>query len=327
MRKTCLDMVYQLAKKDERIFFIGSDLGVGTLQKFKEEMPDRFLMEGISEANIIGMATGLALEGKIPYVNTIAAFLTRRCFEQIVLDICLHHANVRLIGNGGGLVYAPLGPTHLAIEDLAILRAIPNMTVIAPADADEVRRLMPLTVNHKGPIYIRLAKGYEPIVTNDEVRFKIGKALSMREGSDALIVTTGITLKIALDAAANLGEQGLEVAVLHVPTIKPLDTDAIVTDAAKVPVIVTIEEHTLIGGLGSAVAEIVAEANFNPAKRFKRLGIPDVFPDEYGSQASLMEKYSITTENLVSVTRNLAGLRHEQWHTADTRPAGPGIVR
>src|SRR3989338_5610353 len=127
------------------------------------------------------MAAGLALEGKIPYVNTIATFLTRRCFEQIVLDLCLHKANVRLIGNGGGLVYAPLGPTHLSIDDIAILRAIPNMTIIAPADADEMRRLMPQTVDYTGPIYIRLAKGFDPIVTNDEISFKIGKALVMRE--------------------------------------------------------------------------------------------------------------------------------------------------
>lgn len=317
MRKTCLDMVYQLAKKDERIFFIGSDLGVGTLQKFKEEMPDRFFMEGISEANVIGMATGLALEGKIPYVNTIATFLTRRCFEQIVLDMCLHNANVRLIGNGGGLVYAPLGPTHLAIEDLAILRTIPNMTIIAPADANEMRRLMPLTVNHKGPIYIRLAKGYDPIVTRDDLPFEIGKAIPMREGSEALIVTIGITLKIALDAATSLSEQGIEVTVLHLPTIKPLDTKTILRFAGKVPIIVTIEEHILIGGLGSVVAEIIAEADFNGIKRFKRIGIPDVFPDEYGSQASLMKKYSITTENLVFVIRNLAEQRQKL--TGETR--------
>ena len=133
MRQTCLDMVYQLAKEDERIFFIGSDLGAGTLDQFKNEMPDRFFMEGISEANIVGMAAGLAMEGKIVYVNTIGTFITRRCFEQIVVDAALHNVNVRLIGNGGGLVYAPLGPTHLAIEDLAIMRAIPNMPIVAPA--------------------------------------------------------------------------------------------------------------------------------------------------------------------------------------------------
>ena len=143
MRQTCLNMIYELAKDDERILFIGSDLGVGTLDQFREEMPNRFFMEGVSEANLIGVAAGLALEGKIPYVNTISTFITRRCFEQVVLDLCLHNTKVRLIGNGGGLVYAPLGPTHEAIEDIAILRAIPNMTILAPADADEMRRLMP----------------------------------------------------------------------------------------------------------------------------------------------------------------------------------------
>jgi transketolase len=308
MRKTCLDMVYQLAKNDDRIFFIGSDLSFGTLKQFKEEMPDRFFMEGVSEANVIGMAVGLALEGKIPYVNTIATFITRRCFEQIVLDVCLHNASVRLIGNGGGLVYAPLGPTHLAIEDLAIMRALPNMTIVAPADADEMRRLMPLTVEHRGPIYIRLAKGYDPIVTTDDAPFEIGKAIPMRQGSDALILTTGITLRIALEAAANLSEAGLEATILHVPTIKPLHTEAILGYAAEVPVIITIEEHSVIGGLGSAVAEIVMEANFNPAKRFKRIGIPDAFPNEYSSQNSLMARYDITAEMVVSVIKQLLGI-------------------
>src|SRR6266705_2239124 len=142
MRKTSLDMVYELARKDKRVFFIGSDLGIGTLKQFKEEMPERFFMEGVSEANIVGMAAGLALEGKIVYINTIATFLTRRCFEQVALDLCLHKANVRLIANGGGVVYAPLGPTHEAIEDIAIFRALPNMTIIAPGDANEMRRFM-----------------------------------------------------------------------------------------------------------------------------------------------------------------------------------------
>src|SRR4051812_29182667 len=219
MRETCLDQVYELAKNDERIFFIGSDLGVNTLDNFKKEMPGRFLMEGISEQHVVGMAAGLALEGKIVYVNTIGTFLTRRCFEQVVVDVCLHNLNVRLIANGGGLVYAPLGPTHLAIEDLSILRAIPNLTIVAPADADEMKRLMPQTVDHPGPIYIRLAKGYDPIVTAEEPPFRIGRALPMREGADALIVTTGITLKLGLEAATELAGQGVDCAVLHMPTV------------------------------------------------------------------------------------------------------------
>ena len=305
MRATALECVYELAKKDERIFFIGSDLGEGTLDKFKQEMPERFFMEGISEANIIGMAAGFALEGKIPYFNTIATFITRRCFEQVALDLGLHNLNVRLIGNGGGLVYAPLGPTHLAIEDVAIMRAIPNMTIVAPADADEMRRLMPLTVDHEGPIYIRLAKGYDPIVSRDDIPFQIGKAIPMREGEDALIVTTGITLRLALKAAEKLEETKIKTAVLHMPTIKPLDIEAILAYASKVPIIVTVEEHTLNGGLGSGVAEVIAETDFPSPKRFRRIGIPDVFPDQYGSQASLMERYCITSSRLINVVTQL----------------------
>lgn len=305
MRQTCLDMVYEMAKDDERIFFVGSDLGVGTMDNFRKEMPRRFFMEGVSEAYLIGMAAGLALEGKVPYVNTIATFITRRCFEQIAVDLCLHNANVRLIGNGGGLVYAPLGPTHQAIDDIAIMRALPNMTVVAPADAEEMRRLMPQTIDHKGPIYIRLAKGYDPIVTNADVPFEIGKAIPMRQGGDALIVTTGITLGVAIDAAQSLSEQGIEASILHCHTVKPLDSEAILEKLRGVPVVVTVEEHSAIGGLGSAVAEIVAEAAFDPSKRFKRIGLPDLFPDEYGSQATLLEKYSITPNNVASVTMNL----------------------
>jgi len=305
MRKTSLNEVFKLAKEDERIFFIGSDLGVGTLQDFKETIPERFFVEGISEANVIGMAAGLALEGKIVYVNTIATFFTRRSFEQIVLDLCLHNVQVRLIGNGGGLVYAPLGPTHELIEDFAVLRAVPNMTIVAVADANEMRRLMPLTVDYPGPIYIRLAKGYEPIVTNDEYPFKIGKGIPMREGKDALIISTGITLNQALEAADSLSKDGIETSVLHIHTIKPLDQTMILEYASKVPVIVTIEEHTIIGGLGGAVAEIIAEANFNPSKRFKRIGIPDVFADEYGSQASLMKRFNITADQLIVTIKQL----------------------
>jgi transketolase len=311
MREAALDEVYQLAKNNERIFFIGSDLGVNTLDNFKSEMPGRFLMEGISEQHVVGMAAGLALEGKIVYVNTISTFLTRRCFEQVVVDVCLHNLNVRLIANGGGLVYAPLGPTHLAIEDLSIMRAVPNMTIVAPADADEMRRLMPLTVDHQGPIYIRLAKGYDPIVTNDDVKFEIGKAIPMREGKDALIVTTGITLKLALDAAKELAAGGVECAVLHLPTVKPLDTKAFLDRAGNTPVIVAVEENTMIGGLGGAIAELLAEADFDSVKRFRRIGIPDAFANHYGTQNQLMAHYNISTAEIVKTITKLRAQESE----------------
>jgi len=305
MRKTCLDVVYELAKNDPRIFFIGSDLGIGTLKQFKAEMPERFFMEGVSEANLIGMSAGFALEGKIVYANTIATFITRRCFEQVCLDLCLHNVNVRLIGNGGGVVYAPLGPTHLATEDIAILRSLPHMTILAPADATEMRRMMPLTVDHPGPIYIRLGKGGDPIVTRDEP-FVIGRIFPMREGQHAVIITTGVMLKRALDAAEALHAKGIEAAVLHCPTVKPLDEDAVRRYAGAAPVIVTVEEHTVIGGLGSAVAEVIAEAGFPTPKRFRRIGIPDVFPDQYGNQDSLLARYDITTERITSTEEQLS---------------------
>lgn len=306
MRKTALDCVAELAGTDERVFFIGSDLGIGTAQSFREAYPDRFFMEGISEANLIGMAAGLAFDGKIPFVNTIATFLTRRCLEQLAVDACLHNLPVRLIANGGGgLVYAPLGPTHLATEDIALMRALPNMTVVAPADANEMRRLMPLTVDHEGPMYIRLAKGYDPIVTPDDADFAIGEAVPVREGDDVLLVTTGITLGVALEAAEALTAEEISAGILHMPTVKPLDAPAVLDRAARVRAVITLEEHSLVGGLGSAVGEALLEADLERPVRFRRIGLPDTFPDQYGSQASLMERYEITAERATAVARQL----------------------
>ncbi|MDD5629642.1 MAG: transketolase C-terminal domain-containing protein [Elusimicrobia bacterium] len=306
MRQTALNMVYELAKRDPRVVFIGSDLGAGTLQMFKTEMPDRFFMEGICEANVVGMAAGLALGGKIPFINTIATFLTRRCFEQIVLDLCLHDLPVRLLGSGGGLVYAPLGPTHLAVEDIGILRPVPNIALVAPADALEMRKLMAQTLDWRGPLYIRFGKGNDPLVTDADTPMRIGKANVMRSGDDALVVTTGIALRLALEAAAALAGQGLECTVLHCHTIKPLDREAILSHAARMPSVVTVEEHVLTGGLGTAVAEILAEAGLNPARRFRRVALPDAFPHRYGNQASLMGDLGVTAEKVAAAVRELA---------------------
>lgn len=305
MRKTCLDSVYELAKRDERVVFIGSDLGIGTLKQFKAEMPDRFLMEGVSEAHLVTMAAGLALEGRVVYINTIATFLTRRCYEQVCLDLCLHHTNVRLIGSGGGLVYAPLGPTHEATEDIAIFRCLPRMAIVAPCDAEEMRRFMPQSLDWRGPIYIRLGKGGDPVVSRAELGFEIGKGIVHREGADALLVTTGVGLQPTLAAAQQLEVNGLRVGVLHLHTIKPLDRETLLAQIARVPAVLTVEEHTIIGGLGSAVAEVLAEANLPTPKRFKRLGLPDAFPDKYGSQASLMARAGLAPEQIAAEVRNL----------------------
>ena len=306
MRKTCLLSIYDLACQDDRVVFIGSDITRRDLEKLSAEFPDRFFLEGVYEGHIIGMAAGMALSGKMPYINTIATFLTRRCYEQIVIDLGMHRLPVRLIGSGGGAVYAPLGSTHLANEDIAIMRAVPNMTIVAPCDADEMKRFMPKTLSWDGPIYIRLAKGRDRIVSSDSAPFEIGKAISMRQGSDALLVTTGITTQLGLDAAEKLSkENGIEAAVLHVHTLKPFDVDKLVECAWEVRAVVTVEEHTLVGGLGSAVAEALMEAGMSGGFRFARLGFPDVFTDDFGSQNDIMNKYGISTENLVRKTREL----------------------
>ena len=184
MRQTALNTVHELALEHPRVLFIGSDLGVGTLKGLRADRPDQFLMEGICEANIVGMAAGLAMEGFVPYFNTIATFLTRRCLEQVTIDLCLHNLPVRLLGSGGGLVYAPLGPTHLAFEDIALLRTMPNMAIVAPADADEMRRIVRASLDWPGPLYIRIAKGGDPVISRPELPCVIGQAIRMRDGTD-----------------------------------------------------------------------------------------------------------------------------------------------
>ncbi|KKS97792.1 MAG: transketolase domain-containing protein, transketolase [Candidatus Gottesmanbacteria bacterium GW2011_GWA2_43_14] len=303
MRKMSLEMVYRLAKKDRRVFFIGSDLGFGTLLQFEKELPGQFLKEGVSEAYIIGLAAGLALEGKIVYINTIATFLTRRCFEQIVVDLALHRAKVRLIGSGGGLVYAPLGPTHLAIEDIAIMRAIPNMTVIACADSREMEKMMLKTVDWPGPIYIRLAKGSDPLVTRGG--FTIGRAYVYARGKDVLLVTTGITLQLALEAKEILGKKNVKAGILHVPTLKPLDKKTIIKTVRAYPAVISVEEHSLIGGLGSGIAEIISEADFIGRKLFRRIALPDEFPEGYGSQKEQLLDKRITVAEIVKTAEKL----------------------
>jgi transketolase len=302
MRRVCLQSVHELASKDERVVFIGSDLGPGTLDEMSKEIPARFFMEGISEQHLIGMSAGMAMEGFIPFVNTIASFLTRRCYEQIAMDLCLHDLPVRLIGNGGGVVYAPLGPTHLAIEDIAIMRALPNMTVIAPCDADEMRRLMKQTLDWPHPIYIRLAKGGDKIVSKDE--FEIGKAIILQEPGDGLFITTGIMTQLALEAAERLETDfGIKCGVLHIHTVKPIDSEALMHWLPKVNAVITVEEHTRIGGLGSAVLEFCSDEMSEQLAKITRIGIPDQFSENYGSQNSLLEHWGITSDALCDSMR------------------------
>jgi len=293
MRKTCLNNIFALAKRDERVVFIGSDLGVGVLDDMCQEIPKRFFMEGVAEQNVVGMAAGLAMEGFIPYVNTIATFLTRRCFEQIAVDLCLQNLSVRLIANGGGMVYAPLGPTHVAFEDIAIMTALPNMTVVAPTDANEMSRLMGKSLDWHGPIYIRLGKGGDPIVSKESDGFEIGKAIILREPGEIAIIACGVTVGHALKAAEILGDKGIKCGVINMHTLKPLDNKMVLYVAGNVRTLVTLEEHTLQGGLGSMICSLLMDSGKGPHPKVIRMGIPDKFPADYGSQDTMMEFFNL----------------------------------
>ena len=307
MRKTALECVHKLAQHDKRVLFIGSDLGHGVLEKMKNELPDQFFMEGVSEQYIIGMAAGLAMEGFIPYVNTIATFLTRRCYEQVAVDLCMHDLPVRLIANGGGGVYAPLGPTHLAVEDIAIMRALPNMAVVAPCDADEMNRLMMSTLEWPHPIYIQLAKGGDRVVSAEQNGFELGKSIKMKTGTDGMFITTGVMTQLALETAEILKGDGVDVGVLHVHTIKPFDASGVISAIENVKAVVTVEEHIVNGGLGSAVLESCSELRPELLPKISRIGIPDKFATEYGSQGSLLKHWGITADNLVAAMMKKLG--------------------
>ena len=303
MRQTCLNMVHDLAKRDKRVLFIGSDLSPGLLSEMKKEMPERWYMEGITEANVIGMAAGFAMEGYMPFVNTIATFITRRCYEQVAVDLCLHELPVRLIGNGGGLVYAPLGPTHLAIEDIAIMRALPNMTVTAVCDAKEMVRLMNATLAWPNPIYIRLAKGGDPVVSREENGFALGKAIPMRRARSRrsiVLMATGVMTTNCLAAADLLTKDGHDVSVVHFHTIKPLDEDAVMDFSRDAELVATVEEGTVIGGFGSAVTDVLVEKLGTSLPALVRIGLPDAFPHKYGVQEELFEIYGLAPAQIAA---------------------------
>jgi len=305
MRKTCLDTVYELAKEDKKVIFIGSDLGPGVLNDFKKNIPERFFMEGVSEQSIIGLSAGLAMEGFKPYVNTIATFITRRCFEQVAIDLCMHNLPVKLLGNGGGLVYAPLGPTHQAIEDISIMRTLPNMTIIAPCDAIEMKKLVKQTLNYKSPVYIRIARGGDKIVTSVSENIKLGKGIIKKEPYEHLFITTGVMTQIAIEASERLDKENkIKCGVIHMGTIKPLDKEILLEWIPKVKRVVTVEENLLAGGFGSSILEFTNDHFPEQSHKISRIGLKDKFVEKYGNQDSLLKDNNLTVENLVREITN-----------------------
>jgi len=297
MRSSYVKTLYNLAKEDDRIYSVLADIGVFIFDKFAEDFKGRLINCGIAEQNMIGVCAGLALSGKIPFAYSIAPFATLRCLEQIRIDVCYQNLNVKIVGVGGGLSYGILGATHHLIEDIAILRALPNMTVIAPAGPREVEKATIAAVKHNGPVYLRLAHDNDPVVYTEDYDFEIGKAIKLKEGKDMTLISTGSMTYYALEVAKRLEKDGLSIGVLNMHTIKPIDEAAIIKEAQNTGVIFTVEEHSIIGGLGGAVSEVLMEKCDNKVK-FKRLGIGDYFCNCTGDRDYLRHHCGISAEKI-----------------------------
>jgi transketolase len=287
-----------LAAQDDRVYLLVGDLGFGVVEPFMQKFPERFLNAGVAEQNMTGIAAGIALTGKIVFTYSIANFPILRCLEQVRNDVCYHRANVKIVSIGGGYSYGALGMSHHATEDLAILRALPEMTVIAPGDPFEAGAATHAAAAHDGPCYLRLGRAGEPVVHASNVEFRIGKAIRVREGDALTLISTGAMLRTTVDVADALAARGTPARVLSMHTLKPLDAEAVLAAARETGAIVTIEEHSVAGGLGGAVAECLAES-CELRVPFKRLGIPTSFSAPPGTQEYLREQCGLSPKSIL----------------------------
>ena len=296
MRTTFIQTILECAKANPNLELITGDLGFGVLKPFWEALPDQFLNVGIAEQNMTSIAAGMALEGKTVFTYSIGNFPTMRCLEQIRNDCAYHNANVKIICVGGGFVYGSLGMSHHATEDLAVIRAIPNVSVFAPADAIEASAVARAVAQAPGTCYIRLGRGGEPRVRPAISDFAIGKALPVEFGSSVAIFSTGDIYAEVAKAAVLLKAAGIQPTIYTFPTVKPLDTEVIRQCANTHSLIVTVEEHNLSGGFGSAVAEELTKYRHNA--KLLRIGIPDVYSEVAGDQQYLRRTYHLDGNNI-----------------------------
>jgi len=295
LRTAFIESLCELAESDQRVWLLSGDLGYSVLERFIQKFPDRYVNVGVAEQNMIGVAAGLAMSGQIVFTYSIANFPVMRCLEQIRNDVCYHNLNVKIIAVGGGLAYGPAGYTHHALEDLAVMRAMPGMTVLAPGDPTETRQATRAIAEHEGPCYLRLGKAGEPVVHQNEPQFRIGEAISLRDGRDVTLISTGGMLKRSLDAADALAAGGIEARVLSMHTLKPLDAKALSDAASTTRLLVTLEEHGEVGGLADAVARCLMERAIKCA--FASFSIP-VERDLVGSQSYLLERAGLSAEKM-----------------------------
>ena len=281
----------------EDVVVLDADLSKSTkTSEFAKTFPTRFFNMGIAEQNLIGAACGLATAGKIPFASTFAMFATGRGFEIIRNSVCYPNLNVKICATHAGISVGEDGASHQSVEDIAIMRSIPNMTVLVPCDAIETEKMIFEIVKYNGPVYVRLGRSAVPQIFGEDYDFEIGKGVILREGSDATIIACGMMVNEAINASKLLKEEGINVRVINMSTIKPIDKEVIIESAKKTGAIVTVEEHSVIGGLGSAVSDVVSE---NYPVLVKKIGINDVF-GQSGKPKQLMEEYGLTVENIIN---------------------------
>ena len=306
MRNAFAEEITLLGREDPRVVLLSGDIGNKLFDKFKEQGPGRFFNCGVAEANMMGVAAGLALNGLRPVVYTITPFTTTRCFEQIRVDVCYHEAPVVIVGTGAGLSYAELGPTHHSLEDLAILRTLPGLTVLAPCDSVELRGLLRAALRASGPVYMRIGKKGEPVVHKTPTEVTIGRALTVRPGEKVCFVSTGNIMPVVLEAAQALEADGLSPRVESFHTVKPLDRERLGELFERFDLVATVEEHGRVGGLGSSIAEWRA-ARGRVRAALLSFGTDDAFLHQIGSQDYARQHFGLHPRNIVERVRAALG--------------------
>lgn len=302
LREVYTELLIETAKKDDRILAVDADLMKATKAiPFRDQFPERAIDVGVAESNMIGVAAGLAAFGKVPFTHSFTPFATRRCYDQVTISVAYAGLNVKMVGSDPGVSAELNGGTHMSFEDIGLMRNIPNMVVFEPTDSTQLRQAFPEIIKHYGPVYIRLFRKKAEKIYDDNYKFRWGKADTLAQGNDVTIIASGIMVRASLDAAKMLKEEGINARVINMHTIKPLDEAAVVKAAKETGAIVTVENHNIINGLGSAVAEVLCEQC--PVK-LKRIGVQDHF-GEVGKMPFLMEKYKMTAEDIVKAVKDV----------------------
>lgn len=305
MRATFINTLTEMARQDDKIMCIIGDTGFSVFEDFEKEFGSRFVNVGIAEQNFVSFGAGLAAMGMKPYIYNVVSFMTLRAMEQILLDVCYQENPVVLVGVGGGFAYATAGPTHHAVQDITMLTSIPNMTVVCPGDPVEMKAVMLASLSYHRPLYIRIGRSVDPVVHQTPIDFKIGKAIQMKEGTEAAIFVTGVMLQTAVEVQEMLEKDGISVSLYSMPTVKPIDEEVILQQALAGKTIFTIEEHSVIGGLGDAAARVLVENQCS--FRLKKFGVRDEFVPITGTREYLDDFFGLSSGKIVEAIKTEIG--------------------